>query len=221
VGCIGRYSEAWQFCAFWCLGALLRRVDDSGGAGNLFLTDSQAHFIDSGIEANVGMVLYNLTQDVSGVVTNVEIHTLTAAGVTWDDGDEYRIVAINAREIAMTEEYLGIAASDIHAALAASGACDCSLASWAAGFLQKIEIIDAAAYYQCPCGRPKFSDEMRQAWLEWASGQLESIRVGKVEVCSGETGSEYPYCAGVELATTEFAQIEIILNDILRTRNIG
>ena len=61
------------------------------------------------------------------------------------------------------ESYLELAASDIHVALAATGACDCTLAPWALTYLAKLNIIDAAAYYQCPtpCSSPRLSDEMR------------------------------------------------------------
>ena len=212
MACTGRYAEAWQFSSFFCTGGLLSRIDDSGGAGNAFLTDSQATFTNS-VEANVGMVLYNVTQSTSGPVTAVTQNTLTATGVTWDDGDTYRIVTINAQEIATIELYLDIAAADLHAAMAQSGMCDCTLASWATGFLQKLNIIDAASYYQCPCGQPDMSDELRGRYLDWCSTQLEAIRTGNLELCQGHTGSDFPAMGWAQQGWTPHATAEIIFNE--------
>jgi len=217
MSCDARYAEAWQFAGFWCLSSVTRGADDSGGAANVSLQDSSQHFVtDSGIKANVGMVLYNLTADTSGEVTAVTETTMTATGVTWDDGDLYRIVAIDQNEIAQIELYLDIAASDIHAALAASGACDCTLASWAHKYLEKLNIIDAAAYYQCPCAKPNITDDMRQAYLDWASNQLNMLIIGKLDVCQDATGSDFPAIGWAEQSLTDFATAEIILNRRMR-----
>jgi hypothetical protein len=162
------------------------------------------------------MILYNTTQNTSGPVTAVTETTITATGVTWDDGDAYRIVLLTGIERGTIEHYLNIAASDIHAALAATGACDCTHASWAAGYLSKLNIIDAAAYYQCPCGQPKISDDQRRALLEWASNELANLRMSKVDVCQDATGADFPATGWAEQGTTESAQARIILNDILR-----
>jgi hypothetical protein len=111
---------------------------------------------------------------------------------------------------------LEIAASVINSAIAATGACSCTFASWVDKYLKMLNILVAASFHQCPCAKPRFSDDLRATYLEYANAQLELIRTGKIELCEGETGSEYPYCATAELGTTEFAQIQIILNDILR-----
>lgn len=220
MACTGAYAAAWQFAAFFCSGALYSRVDDSGGAGNAMLTDSQQDFATSGIEANRGMILYNLTDGSSGPVTTVTLHTLTAtlAGGTtdlWDDGDEYRIVTLDSQEIATIDHYLSIAASDLHAAMAANGMCDCNLAGWAEGFLQKLNIIDAASYYQCKCGQPRLTDDMRQSYLDWCSTQLELIRMGKLELCGGETGIEYPVVGWAQYSFTERNAAQLIVNRLL------
>jgi len=112
--------------------------------------------------------------------------------------------------------FLEIAASDIHAAMAAQGMCDCTLASWAETYLKKLNIIDAAIYHKCPCARTKLTDELRQAFLTWISNELSNIRMGRIELCAGETGSEFPYTTYAEMGTTEFAKVNIIVNDILR-----
>lgn len=220
-GCGGRYAEAWQFAAFWCVSSIIRNIDNSGIDGKLFLQDSVINFETEGVVADKGMILYNLSDGSSGPVTAVTANTLTAnlSGGTdnlWDDDDEYRIVPITAREIATIQHYLDIAASDIHAALAAQGMCSCTFASWAAGYLQKLNVIDAAAYYRCPCASPQLTDEARQNYLEWMSAQLELIRTGKIELCAGATGAEFPVVDWAEQSSTEFAAARIIFNDQLR-----
>lgn len=214
MACNGPWAASWQFAAFFCISSLRTGTDDSGGAANAALSDSTADFDD--VQANAGMILYNLTQDTSGPVTAVTPTTLMATGVTWDDGDSYRIVAIGAEEISTIGHYLGIAASDLHVAMAQTGMCDCTLASWSTGYLEKLNIIDAAAYYQCPCGQPNMTDELRGRYLEWCTQQLSLIREGKLELCHGETGADFPAIAWAEQSLTAFNTAEIIFNAELR-----
>ncbi len=219
AGCGGRYAEAWQFAAFWCVSTLLARVDDSGASGKVYLEDTQTDFITSGVVGNVGMVLYNLTDGSRGVVTLVQEHRLYATMLygtdnKWDDGDSYRIVLIDAHEIATINSFLDIAASDIHAALAASGACDCTFASWAITYLKKLNIIDASIFYTCTCAKPNITDEARAAYLEWMNAQLELIRTGKLELCAGATGAEFPAIDWASQSVTEFAAAQIIFDSI-------
>lgn len=213
--CDSRWAESWQFASFWCVSSILAGADDSGTNNKDHLSNSQADFVDEGVRPNVGMVIYNLTDGSSGVITAVDATTIHAAltGGTdndWDSGDRYRLVPITANEIATIEMYLDIAASDIHAALAASGACDCHLASWAANFLAKLNIIDAVAYYRCPCAKPDISDDARAAYLEWMNLQLDNIRTQKLELCGGATGTEFPAIDWASQSKTEFAAAEII-----------
>jgi hypothetical protein len=215
MACTGAYAAAWQFASFFCTGVILNGTDNSGGAANLFLTDTTINFLAPAnqVEAGVGMVLYNTTTGLNGPVTAVTANTITATGVTWSDGDAYRIVLIDAIERSTIELYLDIAASDLHAALAASGACDCTLADWAAGFLAKLNIIDAASYYQCKCGQPSMTDELRGRYLDWCSTQLEAIRTGALELCHGETGSDFPALGWAQQGWTPWSTAEIIFNE--------
>ena len=218
--CTGRYAEAWQFAAFFCVEALVTGVDNSGGAANLFLTDTQVtDFRTLGVTANAGMVLYNTTQNTSGSVTAVTATTVTATGVTWNDGDVYRIVAIDARQRGEIEHNLNMAAGDIHVALSSAGACSCTFATWSENYLSRLNIVIAAAFYSCTCGRPAtqaMSDDTRARYQEWAQLQLDMIADGRREMCAGETGSDYPYVGYAEQGWTEAAQVQIIANDILR-----
>jgi hypothetical protein len=184
--------------------------------GAAALSDTQAHFLENGVETNVGMVLYNLTTGLSGPVTAATEHTLTATGVTWNTGDAYRIVLISTEERSTIEHYLNIAAADIYAALGAAGACDCTLAAWAADYLAKLNIIEAGAYHVCPCANPTFSDEARARYLEWAAGQLDKIMDGTIDVCDGHTGKNFPAFTWAEQSLTEFNAARIVVNDQMR-----
>lgn len=222
MACSGRYAEAWEFVAFFCQSSLLSRAHD-GGANASVLTDSQANFVNAGVRANVGMILYNLSDGSSGPVTAVTLNTMTAtlaggAENDWDAGDVYRIVTVDAQEIARAEHWLNVTASDVHAARAAQGMCDCSLSKWGAGLLAKLNIIDAASFYNCGC-MVKLTDEEKQAYREWMTAQLELLRTGKVDVCSGATGAEYPAFGAAELALTDFATARIVANRIARQGN--
>lgn len=224
MGCDGRYSEAWEFAAFWCSGNLLTGCDNSGKKSQACLVDDQQDFVQAGVRANAGMVLYNLTNGASGVITEVDEHSIKArlsggAGALadkWDAGDEYRVTLITTQERSTIEHYLNITASDVHAALAAQGACDCSLSGWGAGLLKKLNIIEAASFYSCTCGTPNFSDNERQSLREWVANQLELIRTGKTDVCQGGTGGEYPAFGSAELAVTELNAARIIANRLKR-----
>jgi len=158
------------------------------------------------------MVLYNLTQDTSGPVTAVAPHVVTATGVTWDDGDQYRATKLDVRTRSMIDNALGIAASDIHVALLAQGQCDCAFAEGAEGYLEKLNIIDAAAYYQCPCSNPRMSDSQRQSLLLWVSTQLEALRKGELVVCDGWVGSATPYAGVIQPAVSQWIVADILLD---------
>jgi len=208
--CTGRYAEAWQFAAMSCPGNILKGVDRSGGGPNAALLDTQADFHD--VDANRGFVLYNLTTGLSGVVTARTTTSLTATGVTWTDGDLYRIALLSGVEISAIESMLDIAASDMHQALAAANACSCTFATWATAYLAKLNIIDAQVFYNCNCGNTKMSEEEKARNQTWVNDQLNLIRMGNIELCSGETGSDFPSVDWAEQSSTAFAAVEILIN---------
>ena len=210
--CAGKYAWAWQFSLFFCPGGTLKRVDNGGGVGVAVLTDTQQNFQTFGVEANKGMILYNLTTGLSGPVTVVTATTLTATGVTWSNGDIYRITTLSGAQISSIELYLDVTAADINAALAATGACSCTWQSWAWDWLAKLNIIEAAAFYSCPCGKPTLSDEARRNLLEWATEQLRALRDGEVTVCEGDTSKNYPAIGWAEINHDAFTAAGIIDN---------
>jgi len=216
--CTGAWADAYDFATFWCVAGLDTGVDNSGLAAQAFLTDTTADFIQMGVEA--AMIIQNITDGSGGYITNVATHTITATliggtGNDWDDGDVYRMVGLKANEQAQIETYLAIAASDIHAALAATGACDCTLSAWAEEYLKKLNVIDAAVIHACPCGRAQISEDMKGTWLEWLDRQFELLRTGKIDICDGATGAEFPAIGWAQQSVTEFAAGRIIINDTL------
>ena len=112
---------------------------------------------------------------------------------------------------------LELAAANINAARAAQGACDCTLASWATRYLIDLNCVIALVTFNCQCTTVRaLSAEDRATWAEWARDQLVQIRSGQIELCDGETGSEFPYTSWADQGTTEFARTQIIANDVLR-----
>ena len=100
VPCQTRYASAWEYVTFWCRESILTGASE-GGPAVATLTDSDAQFKSEGIVPNVGMILYNVTQNTAGEVTAVTETTLTATGVTWNVNDIYRLVAIDSKRIAL------------------------------------------------------------------------------------------------------------------------
>jgi len=112
---------------------------------------------------------------------------------------------------AVVENALDVAASDIHVMMAASNQCGCSLAAWALVYLKKLNILDAAVVYHCPCGNA-ITPESRDTIRGWLDEQFELIRTGKISLCEGMTGADYPAFGSAQQALTEWNTAEIIIN---------
>ena len=217
MGCSGTYSTAWDFASFWCIAGIVAGLDDSAAGPNLFLTDSTVDFTDPHTEehSEIGNPIKNFTTGTYGFVTVVNPHVLTTTNA-WSDGNRYALVHIGPDMVATIEVFLDIAANDIHAARAASGGCDCSLATWASAYLGKLNLIDAAVIHNCPCGNARLTDAMKGTWLEWVSTQLENIVTQRIELCDGYTGSDFPAQAFAQQALTPWRTAEIMYDDLLR-----
>ena len=213
--CDEGYTSAWAYVTFWCRSQLLTGVHDGAGPADVALADAEAMFKTNGVRPDAGMILYNLTADTSGEVTAVTEGTLTATGVTWDALDLYRIVPITGKKIALLEHQLDMVAANIHAALGAVGACDCTLASWAPDYLAKLNVIEAAVFHRCPCDRTLTSEE-KAAYLEWMNEQVRMIREGEIELCAGHTVKGFPAIGYAEQGVTAFNEARIIDNAIRR-----
>lgn len=121
-------------------------------------------------------------------------------------------------EQAAIESALNLAAGDIHAARMTVASCDCSLSEGAEYFLRRLNIIMAAVFRKCPCARVTLSDDERTAYLNWAQERLTAISNGTLELCEGETGTEFPAVGWAEHANTEFSRAETIINAMERYR---
>jgi len=120
------------------------------------------------------------------------------------------------RESEIIESMLDAASADIHAAMAASDQCDCTLAGWASNYLAKIAEIEAAVIHNCPCGRALTDTAQRQMWLTWIDQQLTAIRRGDLALCEGETGNDFPYLQFAEQSVTVYNAVRIVRNRYLR-----
>lgn len=107
---------------------------------------------------------------------------------------------------------LSLTAGRIHLARASVGACDCTLSTAATAALAELNIILAAIFHNCRCGEANLSAEQRTLWMQDAQATLKAIYEGTLEVCEGETGSEFPAMAWGEMALTEWAQADAQLN---------
>lgn len=213
--CTARYAEALDYAMTWLCDIIsVIGYDDSGGAGNAFLTDTTANFLQyRALEA--GSPIYNATTGTHGLITGVAA-TILQTTITWSNGDEYWLADMSAEQRVQVEHYLDIAANDIHIARGASGGCDCTLSAFGQGFCKKLNIIDAAVWHECPCAKPTISDERRRDLLFWMNDQLEAIRTVKLELCQGETGSETAARAVAEVNLDQWAEVVIPDNAYLR-----
>ena len=191
-----------------------------GANNSAFLHDTIGQFIDSGVRAMHGMVLYNLTDGSSGPVTAADDETLTATltGGTdndWDTGDTYRIVTITAREIAQINYFLDKVAPDVTMIVSSRGQCNC-LTTEGANLLSKFNIIEAASFHNCSCSGPVSTPLEREQWRTWMTAQLGMIARGEIDLCGG-TGSLAPAFGIAQQSTTDFAAAQIIYNRRLRS----
>lgn len=120
--------------------------------------------------------------------------------------------AASADEEDAIENALDLTVSDIHAVMAASGACDCTLAGWATVLLKKLNCVEAALLMNCSCGGAQLTDAQKQFYGNWLQTQLDLIRTGKMELCDGHTGSEYPALGWAEIAWTNENAAQIDAN---------
>jgi len=213
LSCSGSLATSFDFGVFWCLEELLAGVDDSAGGPAATVTENDRDFTTLGLAP--GMPVYNATKGTYGKVTTIAAHTLGTTTAWWAS-DVYNVLPMPPDQVATIERYLAIASGDIHAARAASGGCACTLASWAAEHLRKLCVVEAAVFHNCPCGNARLSDAMKQTYLRWVTDELANIRMGKIELCEGETGSEFPAVGWIEMGWSPWSQGQIVMNRIAR-----
>ena len=99
------------------------------------------------------------------------------------------------------------------------GACDCTLSEDALGYLANLNVRLAGLYHDCPCGGPNLDDATRALFLEVVSRELEDLRIGKMELCQGYTGSDFPAAEYVQYSWTGWNAAGIMMDTILRSRS--
>ena len=92
-------------------------------------------------------------------------------------------------------------AGRIHAAMAATGQCDCGLAGWATDYLKELNMVAAAVMFNIAAVR--LSNDQRTLFAEYLTEQLALIRTGKIELCAGETGKAHPAFGVAEIGITD------------------
>ena len=105
-------------------------------------------------------------------------------------------------------------AGRVHAAMAATGMCDCALASWATEYLKELNMTAAVVMFNISCVR--LSNDQRQLFAEYLTEQLALIRTGEIELCSGATAKQHPSFAVAEIAMTDRNAATIVANRIDR-----
>jgi hypothetical protein len=145
--------------------------------------------------------------------------TCTQAYASYEDFAAFWCIEIKDSEESHINRILEMASTPIHAARAASGGCDCTLASWVTDYLIQLTCILAATTFNCKCSNLRLEPEDKRIYLEFAQNDLMLIRTGQTELCAGETGSDFAVTGWAEQGVTEFARARIIAKDVLR--NLG
>ena len=113
-------------------------------------------------------------------------------------------------EEATVKNYLRRASSSINMAIKAQGACDCTMSSESIAYLRDLAIVLAVVYHSCPCARPHLSDAQLALYSRQASDELSMIRKGEIELCAGQTGSDFPAIGWASQSWTPFNAARLI-----------
>ena len=124
---------------------------------------------------------------------------------------------LTAGEAEGIETTLALVASNVHAVLAQTEACGCTLASWATPYLAKLNVIEAALTGQCNCGSVRFTPEEKRELRKVLQGEYDRILKGEIDVCEGGTGKGYPVADTIEMGLTDFSRRRLVLNRLQRT----
>lgn len=119
-------------------------------------------------------------------------------------------------EVITIDSFLIRAASPINVSRHTVAGCDCTISTAVNEYLKTLNSVLAAVMYNCPCGTAHLTLNEKRMWMEWAQGELNGIRTGLIELCEGETGSEFPSMGWAEQSVSDFAAAQIIWNDVLR-----
>ena len=114
------------------------------------------------------------------------------------------------------ERALDMSAGKIDLALASVAACDCTLSVSGQRALAYLNCLLAVVHYTCPCNTVDIDDDMRRLYAEEAQGMIDALMDGTLEVCEGETGSNFPSAAFPQIAWNDANAAEIYNNSLKR-----
>ncbi len=117
-------------------------------------------------------------------------------------------------EVQELEPLLRSSAGRIHAALAATGQCDCGFAGWATEYLKELNMTAAVVTFNISGVR--LSNDQRLLFSEYLTEQLALIRTGEIELCGGETGKQHPAFGVAEIGITDRNIARIVANRVDR-----
>jgi len=128
---------------------------------------------------------------------------------------EGSITAATFPDTTLFTRHITLASSEIWMALQASDQATCTKADEAEDFLTLLAMIGAALLTEFDNAR-FWTDETKRRYQEWKDSNLELIRTGKLALCQGHTGLEYPAFAVAEQAWTDEAAWRIWVNYQMR-----
>jgi len=115
------------------------------------------------------------------------------------------------------ERALDMSAGKIDGALVSVGACTCTLSVAGQRALANLNCLLAVVHYSCPCNSVDVTDDMRRLYAEEAQGMIDALLSGVLEVCEGETGSNFPSVAFPQVAWNDALAAEIYNNSLKKS----
>ena len=207
-----RYAEAYDYGLFWCNhDGLWSGYDTAAAASRTYFED--AAVVDWVSRAlPIGAPLMNMTTGTYGRVVS-RLGSRVNTTNLWRPRDQYSMLKMSAEEATTIETFLTLSAPTMGVALQASGMDACAKSAAGDAYLRQLNVIMAAIVSHCPCGRAvKLSAEERNQWLVWLTERLSEIRTNAIELCQGETGSDFPAFGVVEQGWTPAVEARIIFN---------
>lgn len=123
---------------------------------------------------------------------------------------------LSSEEEAEIDDVLEFVAPNIHAVLAQTGQCSCSLADWAGNYLKKLNVLEALITGLCRCGQPHLATDEKAAIREQLNLEYGRILSGEVDLCDGATGKDHPAADIIQQSLTHWNAGRIVWNDIMR-----
>lgn len=212
MACGDVYAHPFDYGVIWQCESVISGLVTAGASSSNLTDDSQDFLV---LDVPVGAPVYNVTTHQYGYVTSVAQHVLGTSSTLWTIGDSYQIAFMQPEEVATVLSFLRISSGDINAALGAVGAINCSK-TCADAFLRKLTVVLAATIHKCPCARPNLQENERMQFLQWSNEMLRVIWTGELELCDGETGTNFPAIGIAQQGWTAWRDAEIIVDSLLR-----